>query len=106
MLLTSLGHELFPVNQTYNLLGIIVYDIMSWAFETCFKTLQQYYNYCSDRQFDIVEIVYDFTMTRAARDIKIACENCKQKYIVLYKLALRDFSGEKFSKSRSVGTCM
>ena len=37
------------------------------------------YDYCSDRQFDIVEIVYDFSMTRAARTIKIACDNRKQK---------------------------
>ena len=32
----------------------------------------------SDRQFDIVEIVYDFAMTRAARATKIACDNRKQ----------------------------
>ena len=33
----------------------------------------------SDRQFDIMEIVYDFSMTRAARATKIACDNRKQK---------------------------
>ena len=37
------------------------------------------YDNCSDRQFDIVEIVYDFSMTRAARAIKIACNSRKQK---------------------------
>ena len=37
------------------------------------------YDNRSDRQFDIVEIVYDFFMTRAARATKIACDNRKQK---------------------------
>ena len=37
------------------------------------------YDNGSDRQFDIVEIVYDFSMTRAACAIKIACDNRKQK---------------------------
>ena len=37
------------------------------------------YDNRSDRQFDIVEIVYDIFMTRAARAIKIACDNRKQK---------------------------
>ena len=37
------------------------------------------YDNRSDRQFDIVEIVYDFVMTRAARATKIACDNRKQK---------------------------
>ena len=32
----------------------------------------------SETQFDIVEIVYDFFMTRAARAIKITCDNPKQ----------------------------
>ena len=32
-----------------------------------------------DEQFYIVDIVYDFSMTRAARGIKIACDNCRQK---------------------------
>ena len=33
------------------------------------------YDNRSDRQFDIVEIVYDFSMTRVARATKIACDN-------------------------------
>ena len=33
----------------------------------------------SDRQIYIVEILYDFSMTQAARAIKIACDNRKQK---------------------------
>ena len=37
------------------------------------------YDNRSDRQFDIVEIVYDFSMTRAARATKIACHNRMQK---------------------------
>ena len=37
------------------------------------------YDNRSDRQFDIVEIVFDFFMTRAARATKFACENRKQK---------------------------
>ena len=38
------------------------------------------YDNRSDRQFYIVEIVYDFSMTRAARAMKIACDNRKQKW--------------------------
>ena len=37
------------------------------------------YDNRGDRQFYIVEIVCDFFMTRAARAIKIACDNRKQK---------------------------
>ena len=37
------------------------------------------YDNRSDRQFYIEENVYDFSMTRAARAIKIACDNRKQK---------------------------
>ena len=37
------------------------------------------YDNRSDRQFDIVESVYDFSMTGAAWAIKIACDSCKQK---------------------------
>ena len=37
------------------------------------------YDNRSDRQFYIEEIVYDFSMTRAARAINIACDNRKQK---------------------------
>ena len=36
------------------------------------------YDIRSDRQFYIVEIVYDFSMTRAARAIKIAWDNRKK----------------------------
>ena len=39
--------------------------------------LKPYDNH-SDSQFYIVEIAYDFSMTRAARAIKIACDNRKQ----------------------------
>ena len=37
------------------------------------------YDNRSDRQFYIEEIVYDFSMTRAARAMKIACDDRKQK---------------------------
>ena len=37
------------------------------------------YDNRSVRQFDIVEIVYDFSMTRAARAIKIASDNRELK---------------------------
>ena len=37
------------------------------------------YDNRSDGQFYIVEIVYDFSMTRAACAIKIACDNRKQR---------------------------
>ena len=37
------------------------------------------YDNRSDRQFDIMGIVYDFSVTRAARATKIACDNRKQK---------------------------
>ena len=37
------------------------------------------YDNRSDQQFYIMEIVYDFSLTRAARAIKIACDNRKQK---------------------------
>ena len=37
------------------------------------------YDNRSDRQFDIVEVVYDFSITRVARALKIACDNRKQK---------------------------
>ena len=37
------------------------------------------YDNRTDRQFYIVEIVYDFSMMRAAYAIKITCDNCKQK---------------------------
>ena len=37
------------------------------------------YDNRSDRQFDVMEVVYDFSMTRAARALKIACDSRKQK---------------------------
>ena len=37
------------------------------------------YDNRSHRQFDIVEIAYNFSMTRAAHATKIACDNRKQK---------------------------
>ena len=43
------------------------------------KHVSKTYDNRSDRQFDIMEIVYDFSMTRAARAIKIVCDNRKQK---------------------------
>ena len=38
------------------------------------KHILKPYDNRSHRQFDIVEIVYDFSMTRAARATKIACQ--------------------------------
>ena len=51
---------------------------------TCFKpydnrSLVVMRSNCSQRQFCIVEIVYDFSMTRAARAMKIACNNGRRK---------------------------
>ena len=43
------------------------------------KHVLKSYDNRSHRQFDIVEIVYDFSMTRAARATKIACDNREQK---------------------------
>ena len=43
------------------------------------KHVSKPYDNRGDRQFCIVEIVYDFSMTRVARAIKIACDNRKQK---------------------------
>ena len=37
------------------------------------------YDNRSDRQFDIVEIVYDFSLTRVTRAIKIARDNRERK---------------------------
>ena len=77
MLTTSLRHELFRVNQAYNLLTIVVYDMKNVV--GFLKHVLKLYDNRSFRQFDIVEIVYDFSMTRAARALKIACDNRKQK---------------------------
>ena len=70
---TSLRHELFRVNQTYNLLV---------RHEECrglLKHVLKPYDNRSVRQFDIVEIAYDFSMTLTALAIKIACDNRKLK---------------------------
>ena len=50
------------------------------------------YDNRADRQFYIVEIVYDFLMTRAAHAKKIACDNRKQKlYQVNRRLLIRTY---------------
>ena len=43
------------------------------------KHVSKPYDNRSDRQFYIVEIVYNFSVMRAARAIKIACDSRKQK---------------------------
>ena len=43
------------------------------------KHILKPYDNRSDRQFYILEIAYDFFMTRAALAIKIACDSLKQK---------------------------
>ena len=51
-------------------------------YEECsglLKHVLKPYDNRNDRQFDIVEVVYDSSMTRAARALKIACDNRKQK---------------------------
>ena len=77
MFTTSLRHESFRVNETYNLLTIVVYDMENVV--GFLKHVLKLYENRSHRQFDIVEIVYDFSMTRAARATKIACDNREQK---------------------------
>ena len=72
-----LGHQLFRVNQTYNLL-----TVGRVRHKECRKLMKHVLNPDDKRshsQFDIVEIVYDFSMTRVAHAIKIACDNRKQK---------------------------
>ena len=64
------------------------------------------YDNRSDRQFDIVEIVYDFSMTQAARATKIACDNRKQKSYhvnrpLTTKLLLRKFSNYYILKAKA-----
>ena len=56
------------------------------------------YDNRSDRQFYIVEIVYDFSMTRAARATKIACDNRKQKSYRVNRLKLSSQNGKKKKK--------
>ena len=77
MLTTNLRHELFGVNQTYNLLAIVVYDTKKCR--GLLKHVSKPYDNRGDRQFYIVEIAYDFSVTRAARALKITCDNRKQK---------------------------
>ena len=72
-----LGHELFRVNQTYLL--NCDYRVRHEECRGLLKHDIKPYDNRSDRQFDNVEIIYDFSMTRAARAIKIACDNRKQK---------------------------
>ena len=53
MLTTSLRHELFRVNQTYNLLAIVVYDtenvVSFWSFSV--KHVLKPYDNRSDKQY-------------------------------------------------------
>ena len=75
--MTSLQHKLCSVNQACNLLVIVMYDT-----EECYGLLKydlKPYDNRSHGQYDIMEIVYDFSMTRAARALKIACDNRRQK---------------------------
>ena len=74
---SSLRHESFRVNPAYNLLAIVVYDTKKCR--GLLKHVLKPYDTRNDRQFCIVEIVYDFSMTRVARAIKVACDNRKQK---------------------------
>ena len=55
MLTTSLRHELFHVNQAYNLLVILVYDMKNVV--GFLKHVLKLYDNHSHRQFYIVEIV-------------------------------------------------
>ena len=59
----------------------LAYDCRVRHEECCglLKHVLKPYDNRSDRQFYFEEIVYDFSMTRAARAIKIACDNRKQK---------------------------
>ena len=55
MLTTSLRHELFHVNQAYNLLVIVVYNMKNVV--GFLKHVLKLYDNRSHRQFYIVEIV-------------------------------------------------
>ena len=83
MLRTSLRHELFRVNQACNHLAIVVY--VTDECRGLLKHVLNPYDDSSHRQFDFVQIVYDFSMMRAARAIKIACDNRKQKSYLVNK---------------------
>ena len=64
-------------------------------YECCglLKHVLKPYDNRSNRHFDVVEIVYNLSMTQAACTLKIACDNCRQKlYHVnqpLYKVSMR-----------------
>ena len=63
MLTTSLGHKLFCLNQTN------LYDTKNvMGFSKPYSDL-------SHRQFDVVKIVYDFSVMQAGHTIKIACSS-------------------------------
>ena len=51
--------------------AIVVFDV---------KNVSKPYNNRRQRQFYIVEIVSDYSITRAARAVKIACDNRKQEW--------------------------
>ena len=63
MLRTSLGLELFRINETYNMLVIVMYGLVRHGLLK--HVLKPY-----ERQFYIVEIAYDFFMAQAAHTIK------------------------------------
>ena len=111
-LTTSLWHESFRVNQTYNLLTIVVHDTKN-AVGFCNMFYWIPYGNRSHRQLDIVEIVYDFSMARAARALKIACDNRKLAfkttsiYLLLFHLlsgGFTDNTREHFTNCSSFAT--
>ena len=71
MFTTNLWQELFRVNQTYYLLAIVVYDMKNVVLKP-----NDNHNH---RQFYIMEIVYDFSMTWAVHAMLIPYDNHKQK---------------------------
>ena len=79
MLTTSLRQESFRVISKSNLQLACDCRVRHEECHGLLKHVLKPYDNRSDRQFYIVEIVYDFSMTRAARAIKIACDNRKQK---------------------------
>ena len=75
MLTTSLG-RVVPCKSNLQL----AYDCRV-RLEECrglLKHVLKPYDNLSHTEFDVVEIVYHFSMTRAVRAIKIACDNRKQ----------------------------
>ena len=77
MITTSRRNELFRVNQTYNLLAIVVYDTKNvvglWNMFQNPTAIVTRGNFISWKSYTI------FLMTRAARVMKIARDNRKQK---------------------------